>query len=246
LWTRTDSLIPCVFGGFTVITTESPTFLKIPTQCEGLPTLVLNDYGRYLIFKSWGKQGVITKPTGKYRCSYYSWMKKMVSRGWAYRLSDGSIQLRSYQHVWSTLGAVRTKRKKSKTYGYQYTTIWEFVNNEALSKSCHKELVKEIRLHIAARKVRQITFRLINSSGVNLKDSKKVKEAIATVSVTEKPMLSCQRVAEMFGYRSATSVYKAYGEFFSKVDQPHVLEWRISRKTKKMARLYPCNRIYLK
>jgi hypothetical protein len=208
-----------------------------------MPVMVMNDYGRYLIFKTLADNGVISRPTGKYRSTYYTWMKKMVSRGWATRLPDGSIQLRSYQHVWSTLQVKRTRRRSSKTFGYQYHKLFAVTNS--LDKSDFKSIIAHIRLHISDRKVSQLIHRLTRATGVSPRNTRKFKEAKAVVQLNEKPMLSCKKVAQMFGYKSAVSVYKDYGLFFSKVSQKRVLDVRYHHETKKMAFLFPCNRINL-
>lgn len=206
--------------------------------------MVMKDYGRYLIFKSWGNRGVIKNPNNKYRSTYYNWMRKMVSRGWAIRLPDGGIQLRAYQHVWDTLRITKTHRKRSKAYGYQYHKIWESVV-DPMDASNLTALVVRIRFHISDRKVKQLTHRLTRLSGVSPRNTIKFRKATEKVKLNEKPMLSCKRVAKMFGYKSATSVCRDYEIYFTKVSQERVLDIRFHHETQKYAYLFPCNRIHL-
>lgn len=167
----------------------------------------------------------------------------MVSRGWAYKLPEGSYQLRSYQHVWWTMGVVRTTRERSETKGYQYTKIWEN-KYEPLTPTDYKGLVGRIRMELANRKVRQIKHRLVRGRGINVENKSLVKRTAVDVMFKEKPMLSCQAVANLFGYKQATSVYKDYGFYFVKVVQPKKIMVRPDDDMK-LTFKYPCNRIML-
>jgi hypothetical protein len=170
-------------------------------------------------------------------------MRKMVSRGWAYKLPEGGYQLRSYQYVWWTMGTVRTIKERSKKEGYQYTKIWEH-KNTPLSTSDYKGLVGQIRLQLANRKIRQIKHRLVRGRGIDLNNKSLVKRTALDVALKEKPMLSCKRVADVFGYKSSASVWKDYGFYFSKVPQKKVIIVGYDDDMKRTFK-YPCNRIHL-
>lgn len=195
----------------------SPTFVKVPLNLAGIPFRLQRAYVGFLDCKAQTIEGTFHNNWDHApRRFYQRLMKKLVDLGWASRVSPGVISLRTYQHVWRSMGIGRlnkqnprgwkdTKRKASGTGWVFYKITTDSLDGERAGY--YMQIEKIIRTSIAKRMQAQIRWRL-NKRQTNH------NQATFTSSGS----------AALFGYRSPASGSKLRKRFFEVIpsnDKPY-------------------------
>lgn len=211
-------------------------FIKLPKALFSIHPYDALLYANYVDLKAYGRKGgatgtdgaLVLRP-GKDRHNLKYWAGRLVSRGWAEKMPDGAYRLRSYQHVWRSLGVQRSWTAGIKKYKFAYHKISIGALHLCTDRKVYARQIKDLILRqVAANKKAQVKCRL--------KESTAPGQPVKTET-----SISCRTVGtKLFGLRSSASGSKYRKLYFDVIDEPTEL-----RKLPGNLYRYPCKRIAL-